>query len=213
MKNAVGILIGIALNLHIFGYYEHLYKINSSGPWTLYIFLFICVIFKFFNQSPIVFSVQVFHLFDRFIPRYFIIFDTIISGVVFLIFLSEELRKISFFLNKNTTDLYVLICILQLYCIYLFCFFGDIYRVFCVLYVKLLQLCATLCDPMDCSPPGSSVHGILQARILEWVVVSSSRGILLTQGLNSLSYVFYIGRQVLYHEHHLGSLDSFPHIV
>ena len=32
---------------------------------------------------------------------------------------------------------------------------------------KLLQLCPTLCDPVDCSPPGSSVHGILQARILE----------------------------------------------
>jgi len=32
---------------------------------------------------------------------------------------------------------------------------------------QLLQLCATLCDPVDCSPPGSSVHGILQARILE----------------------------------------------
>ena len=36
--------------------------------------------------------------------------------------------------------------------------------------------CPTLCDHMDCSPPGSSVHGILQARILEWVAISSSRG-------------------------------------
>ena len=36
--------------------------------------------------------------------------------------------------------------------------------------------CLTLCDPVDCSPPGSSVHGILQARILEWVAISSSRG-------------------------------------
>ena len=40
------------------------------------------------------------------------------------------------------------------------------------------------CDPMDCSPPGSSVHGILQARILDWVAMSSSRGIFTTQGLN-----------------------------
>ena len=39
-----------------------------------------------------------------------------------------------------------------------------------------LQSCLTLCDPMDCSPPGSSVHGILQARILEWVAMPSSRG-------------------------------------
>ena len=37
------------------------------------------------------------------------------------------------------------------------------------------QLCLILCDPIDCSPPGSSVHGILQATILEWVVVSFSR--------------------------------------
>ena len=45
-----------------------------------------------------------------------------------------------------------------------------------ILYAKLLQSCLTLRDPMDCSPPGSSVHGILQARILEWVAMPSSRG-------------------------------------
>ena len=38
------------------------------------------------------------------------------------------------------------------------------------------RLCPTLCDPMDCSPPGSSVHRILQARILEWVAMPSPRG-------------------------------------
>ena len=38
------------------------------------------------------------------------------------------------------------------------------------------QLCRTLCDPMDCSPPGSSVHEISQAGILEWVAISCSRG-------------------------------------
>ena len=42
--------------------------------------------------------------------------------------------------------------------------------------VKVAQSCPTLCDPMDCSPPGSSVHGILQARILDWVAISFSRG-------------------------------------
>ena len=42
--------------------------------------------------------------------------------------------------------------------------------------VLVAQSCPTLCDPMDCSPPGSSVLGILQVRILEWVVISSSRG-------------------------------------
>ena len=39
---------------------------------------------------------------------------------------------------------------------------------------KLLQLCLTLCDPMDCSLPGSSVHGIFQARVLEWGAIAFS---------------------------------------
>ena len=42
--------------------------------------------------------------------------------------------------------------------------------------MKVTQSCPTLCDLMDYSPPGSSVHGILQARILEWVAISFSRG-------------------------------------
>ena len=42
--------------------------------------------------------------------------------------------------------------------------------------VLVAQLCLTLCDPMDCSPPGFSFHRILQARVLEWVAISFSRG-------------------------------------
>ena len=41
---------------------------------------------------------------------------------------------------------------------------------------KVVQLCPTLCHPTDCSPPGSSIHGILQARTLEWVAMPFSRG-------------------------------------
>ena len=41
---------------------------------------------------------------------------------------------------------------------------------------EVAQSCLTLCDPADCRPPGSSVHGTVQARILEWVAVSFSRG-------------------------------------
>ena len=50
----------------------------------------------------------------------------------------------------------------------------------CIMYmcvrVKWLQSCPALCDPMDCSPPSFSVHGILQSKILEWVAMPSSRG-------------------------------------
>ena len=48
----------------------------------------------------------------------------------------------------------------------------------------ITQSYPTLCDPMDCSLPGPSVHGISQASILEWVAIPFSRGIFLTQGLN-----------------------------
>ena len=55
-----------------------------------------------------------------------------------------------------------------------------------VLSRQLLGLCPTLCDPVDCSPPGSSVHGVLQAGILEWVAMPLLQGILIfpTQGSN-----------------------------
>ena len=70
--------------------------------------------------------------------------------------------------------------------------------------VKVLapQSCPTLFDPMDCSPPGSSIYGVLQARILEWVAIPFSRGILLSQGSN-LGLLHC--RQILYHLSYKGS--------
>ena len=50
---------------------------------------------------------------------------------------------------------------------------------------KSLQLCPTLCDPIDSSPPGSSVPGILQARILEWVPISFSNACMRAKSLQS----------------------------
>ena len=62
--------------------------------------------------------------------------------------------------------------------------------------VKVTQLCLTLCDPMDYSLPGSSVHGILQARILDWGAISFSRG---SSWIRDGTSVFCIGRWVIYH--------------
>ena len=70
---------------------------------------------------------------------------------------------------------------------------------------KSHQLCLTLCDPMDCSHPGSSVHGILQARILEWVAMPFSRGSSQPRDQTHVSHVSCICRWVLYHWHQLGS--------
>ena len=61
---------------------------------------------------------------------------------------------------------------------------------------KSLQLCPTLCDPVGCSPPGSSVHEILQARILEWVVMPFSRGSSPPRDQTHVCYVPSIDRQV-----------------
>ena len=56
-------------------------------------------------------------------------------------------------------------------------------------YLLVSQSCLTLCNPMDCSPPGSSVHRILQARILEWVVIPFSRKSSWPRGWIQFSYI------------------------
>jgi len=69
----------------------------------------------------------------------------------------------------NITLLLLLcLCVCVCVCVYFF--------IYVCVHAKLLQFCPTLCDSMDCSPPGSSVHGILQARMLEWVAIPFSRG-------------------------------------
>ena len=65
-------------------------------------------------------------------------------------------------------------------------------------FAKLLQLCLTLCDTINCILPGSSVHGILQARILEWVAIPFSRASSRPSEGTCISNVSCIGRLVLY---------------
>ena len=71
---------------------------------------------------------------------------------------------------------------------------------------KSFQSCPILCDLMYCSPPGSSAHGIFQARILEWVAMPSSRGSSWPSDSSHVSYVSCNGRRVLYHGCHLVGL-------
>ena len=68
----------------------------------------------------------------------------------------------------------------------------------------LLKSCPTLCNPVDQSPPGSSVHGILQARILAWVAMPSSRGSSRPRDRTRVSSVSRTGRWVLHLKRHLG---------
>ena len=67
---------------------------------------------------------------------------------------------------------------------------------------EVTQSCPTLCDPMDCSLPGSSVHGIFQARVLEWVAICFSSGS--SQPRNQTWISFLVGR-CFYHLSHQGS--------
>ena len=66
----------------------------------------------------------------------------------------------------------------------------------------IAQSCPTLCDPVGCSPPGSSDYGIFQARILEWVAMPSPRASSQPRDGNRISC---IGRQIPYYQHHLKS--------
>ena len=61
------------------------------------------------------------------------------------------------------------------------------------------QLCLPFCSPQDCNLPASSVHGIFQTRILEWVAISSSRGSSQLRGQTCISYASCIGRRPLCH--------------
>ena len=79
------------------------------------------------------------------------------------------------------------------------CFFIFYCGKIWVVVVWSLQSRPSLCDRMDCSPPGSSVHGVLQVRMLEWVAVPSSRGSARPRNGTRISYASCIGRWVLYH--------------
>ena len=90
--------------------------------------------------------------------------------------------------------IYILLCVYIYVCIYIYMLIAHptVYQGMCpitgttkicfpylsvvVVVVLVTQSCLTLCDPMDCHPPDCSVHGILQARIPEWVAIPFSRG-------------------------------------
>jgi len=69
-------------------------------------------------------------------------------------------------------------------------------------FVLVAKSCLRLCDPMDCTPPGSPVHGISQARTVKWTAIFFFRG---TSQPKDQTHVSCIGRRILYHQRHLGS--------
>ena len=86
---------------------------------------------------------------------------------------------------------------------------GHHLLICCCMHAKSLQSCLTLCDPMDCSPPASSVRGAVQARILGWVAISSSRGSSQPTDRTHVSCVSCAGRRILPRSH-LGQQGQAP---
>ena len=115
---------------------------------------------------------------------------------------------------KDSSDLFFLVSSFDLLKIFINFFifilsvfnhahFFSCYHVLCC--AKSLQFYLTLCNPVDCRPPRFSVHGILQARILQWFAMSSSRRSSPPSDQTCVSYISCTGRQVLYKQRHLGS--------
>ena len=118
----------------------------------------------------------------------------------------SELQSIG--LQKSWTQLSMPACTCKNYVTYMQInmYLDNIYVYILFLYptynrrrLCAAQSCPTTCDPMDCSPSGSSVYRIFQARILEWVAISFSRGSSQPRDRSCVSCVSGIGRQVLYH--------------
>ena len=98
--------------------------------------------------------------------------------------------------TSQMLSFYLRVCVCVCVCVCVFSHFSHV----------------QLCNPMDYRPPGSSVHGMLQARVLVWVSISPSRGSSSPRGQTFSSCVSCIGRWVLYHWCHLFSLVPFKYI-
>ena len=104
---------------------------------------------------------------------------TVVSKHILSIFLGSQFWRQVFFLNISSYKVKIFqkilfLAIFFLTALFLIYFYNILHLTH--RWSEVAQSCPTLCDPVDCSPPGSSVHGILQARILEWVALSFSRG-------------------------------------
>ena len=97
---------------------------------------------------------------------------------------------------RNCWDVFVYVCFWVLCFVQLICMSVCWYHIILIMCVCICTLsCLALCNPVDCSPPGSSVHGVSQARILEWVARLFSRG---SFQHRDQTHVSGIGRRILY---------------
>ena len=135
---------------------------------------------------------------------------TVTPASLFIAFLHRDSRRVSLGRSHHETHLLSL-CPLAAYCDIFFIGLWWLvipHHYFCSFLERVCvqaQRCLTLCDPMDCSPPSCSAHGMFQARIREWVAISFSRGSSQPRNWNHGSCISCISRWILYPSFHLGS--------
>ena len=120
-----------------------------------------------------------------------------------LMSLSEALSSSRTGILNNVRHLYYLNWILNVRHLYCLNWILHMCVSVCACVCPVTQSCLILCHPINCSLPGSSIHGILLARILEWVAISFSRGSSWPRDQTHISCIPCIGRQILYHQHYL----------
>ena len=134
-----------------------------------------------------------------------LVYIVLYVNIVYIFSLKNKELLVSICINSPHIERYLPSCTFQRN---FFCARKFFFELFITLVedvwmsVKLLQSCLTLCDPMDCSPPGSSVQGILWEKILEWVAVPESSR---SRDWTLVSYVSSFGMWALYHSRHLGN--------
>ena len=125
------------------------------------------------NQDPVSHAVCP-QILNKYINKYhslvFPFFELLMEGVIQLVFFGVWLRLITIHVHDSYVQAHAIVCSCGLFI--LFVNSIPLYKYAC----SVTQLCPTLCDLMDGSPPGSSVHGLFQARILNWVAISYFRG-------------------------------------
>ena len=118
-----------------------------------------------------------------------------LTEATIVIFIHYKPRWLVFKISYKWSHMLSFLCITLL----LFIIFLRFIHFVVYMCAKSLELCLTVCGPIDYSLPGSSVHWILQARILEWVAMPSSRGSSQPRNETWISLISCIDRWVLYH--------------
>ena len=128
------------------------------------------------------------------------LFIVLANTYIFLNNMVLVLQGFAYYVNKITLQIIIHdLCFSKtVMCVSFFLFEACVCVCVCVC-AQSLQSCLILCDPMNCNPPGFSVYGIFQARILERVTMPSSRGSSQSRDRTHIPYIPCVGRQVLYH--------------